>query len=185
MKRPLRFLIVLLGLGLNAGAQDAPKPKLRGTPPSPLAPPSEPQPTPESMDAIPLIPEDIEPAPKPVGRALTEGRAITELKKSKPIQAEGELTERIRLREAKTRALRDVQIQAEWTRAQNARTPYEKREALKSFYTQLYARIDRLDGTLKKRVAVLRTASLKKLTERNIDPTDPVERSIEEERERP
>jgi len=131
------------------------------------------------MDEIPLIPEDLEPAPKP------EGRALPELKKSKPIQAEGELTERIRLREAKTRALRDAQIQAEWTRAEKARTPLERREALKSFYTQLYAKIDRLDGSLKKRVSVLRDASLKKLTQRNIDPTDPVERSIEEERDRP
>lgn len=180
MKRPLRLLLLALsGLAFSAQAQESPKPQLRGTPPSPLAPPSEPQPALENIDPMPLIPEDLEPAPKP------EGRALTELKKSKPIQAEGELAARIRLREAKTRALHDASIQAEWTRAQNARTPHERREALKSYYTQLYAKIERLDGSLKKRVAILRDASIKKITQRNIEPSDPVERSIEEERERP
>lgn len=187
MTRSLRLLLALLSPGFAAQAQEAPKPQLRGTPPSPLAPPAEPEPTPESIDAIPLIPEDLEPAPKPEGgRAVTEpGRAFTELKKSKPIVAEGELAERIRLREAKTRALRDAQIQAEWKRAQNARTPYERREAMKSFYTQLYAKMERLDGSLKKRVAVLRDVSIRKFKQRNIDPTEPIERSIEEERDRP
>jgi hypothetical protein len=187
MKRPLRLIPILLGVALIAQAQEAAKPQLRGTPPSPLAPPAEPEPTPESVDVIPLIPDDLEPASKPdSGPAVTDtGRVITELKKSKPSQAEGELSERIRLRDAKTRALRDTQVQAEWKRAQNARTPYERREAMKSFYTLLYAKMERIDGSLKKRVAVLRDTSIRKFKQRNIDPTDPIERNTEEERDRP
>jgi len=115
---------------------------------------------------------------------MLEPSVPAELKPKKPSQAEGELAARIRLREAKTRALRDSRIQAEWDRARSARTALEKREALKSYYTMLYDRIAKLDSTLASRVAVLRHASIKRITQRNIDSTDPIERAIGDERDR-
>jgi hypothetical protein len=63
------------------------------------------------------------------------------------------MKERIRYREVKTRALKDPAIQAEWERAHKVGTDYEKRESLKKYYTMLYARMARIDKTLKKRIA--------------------------------
>ena len=61
------------------------------------------------------------------------------------------------MREAKTKAQRDPAVQAEWDRAIEARTDYEKREALKSYYKMLYGRIAKIDPTLKKPIEALET----------------------------
>lgn len=56
--------------------------------------------------------------------------------------------ERIRYREAKTRALKDPAVQQEQERAENAATDSEKREALKNYYKLLHARMLKIDGSL-------------------------------------
>lgn len=169
MNRTLLLFSLCFAAMICASAQDAPKPQLRSTPPSPLAPP----PPPES-DALPLIPEDIELGDRPKGTALAEP------KKNKTSEAENELGARIRMRELKTRALRDPKVRAEWDRAQTARTDAEKRDALTGYYTQLYAKITEFDSSLKKRVDVLKQASIKRITQRNVAPSEVLDPVAEE-----
>jgi hypothetical protein len=102
------------------------------------------EPVPESL---PLIPEPVAPAPKP--KPASRKRSSTE-------QASDDLQTRIRLREAKTKALANPQLQVEWNRAHAARTQPERRELLRSYYEQLYSRMEKIDPTLKPRMAELR-----------------------------
>jgi hypothetical protein len=56
-----------------------------------------------------------------------------------------------------------------------ARTDLEKRDALKSYYKLLYARIVKLDPSVTK-VSVLReAAALRRLEQTRIDPTEPLD----------
>ena len=159
---------------ISVSAQDAPKPQLRTTPPSPLAPP----PIAES-EALPLIPEGVEQREQPKGTGT--GTALAEPKKiNKTSEAENELTARIRMRELKTRALRDAKVRAEWQRAQTARTDAEKRDALTAYYTQLYGKIGEFDGSIKKRAEVLKEASIRRITQRRIAPSEMLEPVAEE-----
>ena len=165
-----RILVVCcLAAMVSASAQEAPKPQLRSTPPSPLAPP----PLPPSEE-LPLIPEGVEQREQPQGTALAEP------KKNKTSEAENELTARIRMRELKTRALRDPKVRAEWERAQTARTDAEKREALTAYYTQLYGKMTAFDGSVKKRVEILKEASIRRITQRHIAPSEVIEPVAEE-----
>jgi hypothetical protein len=161
---------------ISASAQDAPKPQLRTTPPSPLAPPPI-----SEIETLPLIPEGVEQREQPKGM----GTALAEPKKNKTSEAENELTARIRMRELKTRALRDAKVRAEWDRAQTARTDAEKRDALTAYYTQLYGKIGQFDGSIKKRAEALKEASIRRITQRRVAPSevlDPVAEELRSER---
>ncbi len=150
----------------------APKPTLRPTPPSPIAPPADPE-----MELLPLIP-DTPPALDlpPPGEAIPQPPDITqELKSERAAAVENELRNRIRLRQIKTKALKDPRIQADWERAQTARTEFEKREALKDYYTTLYDRMTKLDSSLKGQIKDLRTESLRRLRQHRMAPTEPLE----------
>ena len=144
-------------------AQEPVKPQLRSAPPSPIALP---QATPN--EPLPLIPETPDTTEKP------KGSAIANPKSDKTSAAEDELGARLRMREIRTQALQDAKIRSEWDRAHAAKTDLEKREAMKNYYTLLYAKMEKLDGSLHKRIAELKSVTVKRLTQHNIDPTDPI-----------
>jgi len=91
---------------------------------------------------------------------------------------------RIRLRQLKSRVLREPKVQQLVAKAETAPTDYEKREALKEYYTVLYGRIEKLDGSLKKRTTMLRKQAIHRLTQTKIDPTDPIDPSERADRVR-
>ena len=158
---------------ISASAQDVPKPQLRTTPPSPLAPPPI-----SASETLPLIPEGVEQREQP----KVTGTALAEPKKNKTSEAENELTARIRMRELKTRALRDAKVRSEWERAQTARTDAEKRDALTAYYTQLYTKIGEFDGSIKKRADLLKETSIRRITQRRVAPSEMLEPIAEEVR---
>ena len=170
MKITSALFAVLL---VSVSAQEPAKPQLRPTPPSPIAPPPA-----QAGETLPLIPDTLETTEKPKGGAMIEPR------KDKTSAAEDELGARLRMREIRTQALKDAKIQSEWDRAHAAKTDFEKREAMKSYYTLLYAKMEKLDGSLRKRIAELKSVSIKRLTQHNIDPTDPVDAADRAQRER-
>ena len=155
MKSLAALLATALLLALPLHAQETPE---RLPPPSSL--PAE----------VPLIPEEVPQTTKPRGTAIDTARGV---KTSKTDVSAAELRERIRFREAKTKALRDAQVQAHWERAAGAKTDYEKREALKSYYKLLYARIAKLDGSIRKLIEQREQFSLRRLEQTRIDPTVP------------
>jgi hypothetical protein len=85
------------------------------------------------------------------------------------------LQQRIRFRQAKTRASNDPAVQAEWARANAARTDFEKRDALKAYYKALFNRMRRIDGSLRARIAETEQRAMKRLTQTRIDPTEPID----------
>jgi type IV secretory pathway VirB10-like protein len=145
--------------------------ELAPTPPAPLLPP--PTPAPEAMPLIPEIPQ----APdKPV----ESGAEVKKEKKDKTQAAADDLLEKIRFRQARTKALKDPKIQAEWDLAQNAKTDFEKREALENFYKRFYGKVLAIDPSLKKLVTTSQNRAVARLKQTRIDPTvaiDPDERN--------
>lgn len=74
------------------------------------------------------------------------------MKQSKTLETEEDLKGRIRFREVRTLALKDPAVQDDWTRAQAAKTDPQKRVAMREYYTHLFARMLKIDGTLAKRI---------------------------------
>lgn len=122
------------------------------------------------MQAEPaLIPEEVPQNQKP------KGQAIEAVPKSKTEASNEDLQERIRLREARVKAERDPQVRAEWDRSVKAKTDLEKRDALKSYYKLLYARILKIDSSVKKIADLRAQSSLRRLEQTRIDPTEPLD----------
>lgn len=120
---------------------------------------------------LPLIPETPELTKKPKS-------TTTEVKKERRSSTEAAadaLQQRIRFRQAKTRASNDPAVQAEWARANAARTDFEKRDALKAYYKALFNRMRRVDGSLRARIAETEQRAMKRLTQTRIDPTEPID----------
>ncbi len=138
-----------------------------------------PSPTPQlTPEPLPLIPEAPEPTRKPKGSAITEP---AKEKKSKTEIAADEMQERIRFRQAKTKVTQDPVMQEEWNRAHRTRTDFERREALKAYYTKLYSRMLKLDPSIKARVAVEQERSLHKLVQTRVAGTEAPEIDDREE----
>jgi len=133
-----------------------------------------------------LIPETPEPVTKPKGTAIPEPRPSRKASDTpaRTSASEDEMAARIRLRQLKSRVLREPKVQQLYEKAQSAPTDYEKRETLKEFYKVLYTRIEKLDGSLKKRANTLKNQSIHRLTQTKIDPTDPIDPSERSDRER-
>jgi hypothetical protein len=133
-----------------------------------------------------LIPETPEPVSKPKGRAIPEPKPSRKASDTpnRTSAAEDDMAARIRLRQLKTRVLHEPKVQELYERAQTSPTDYEKRENMKAFYTLLYTRIGKLDGSLKKRTAALLKQSVNRLTQTKIDPTDPIDPSERADRTR-
>ena len=87
--------------------------------------------------------------------------------------AEDLVRQRIRMREAKTKAQREPAVQAEWDRAAAMKTDYEKREVLKGYYRLLYGRMAKIDPTLKTSADQQLQESLGRLEQNHIAPTQP------------
>jgi hypothetical protein len=177
MKCLLALLTALLLTAHGAVAQEnAPAEKLDLIPsqPTPLTPSVTPAP-------LPLIPESPDSTKKPKGSGAVEAKKT---KKSVTEAEADDLQQRIRYRQVKTRAFNDPGVQAEWERAHVARTDYEKREALKSYYKLLFSRMRRIDGTLKRRIALEEERVVRRLTQTRIDPTEPLDPEDRAERYR-
>lgn len=161
MKRITAFLALLVAAAPVLLAQESGRLQLApGAAPAAPAPPVETE--------VTLIPEQVPQNPKPEAAPKPEGKSKTE-------ENAEELIERIRFREARVKALRDPQVQAEWDRAGKAKTDFEKREALKRYYKLLYARILKIDGSVKKTANLRETISLRRLEQTRIDPTEPLD----------
>lgn len=158
-------------------------PLLRAQEAAPAAPASTASPT---LDLMPAQPEPLLPPPSsteptlipeaPASRQKPRGNALEQPKKEQVKSnateaAQNALNERIRYRTAKTRALREPAVQAEWERSQTAHTDFEKREALKRYYKLLFARMAKLDGSLKKEIALRERTSLRRLEQTRVDAT--------------
>ena len=130
-----------------------------------LAPSAPPQQPPAS--AASLMPEGLPPLDK---------SPLSKQEKTRPDKtaiAEDALLKRIKIREAKTKALRDPAIQAEWEKSLVAKTDYEKREILKNYYTMLCARMVKIDGSIQTEVEALRDSYISDISQKRIAPTVP------------
>jgi len=120
---------------------------------------------------LPLIPEVPLPTDLPPRGRSTE--SPIKRRDSVTADAEDAVKQRIRIREAKTKAQREPAVQAEWDRANGLRTDFEKRDALKSYYRLLYGRMIKIDPSLKAPVDTLLQQSLARLEQTKIAPTQP------------
>lgn len=135
--------------------------ELMPTKPAQLLPP------PAGLPLIPEIPMPTElPRPRSTESPIKKRESVT-------ADAEDAVKQRIRLREAKTKAQRDPAVQAEWDRAEAMKTDYEKRETLKSYYRLLYGRMTKIDPSLKAPINTLLQQSLARLEQTKIAPTQP------------
>ncbi len=169
------FALVAASLVSAAVAQDAPKPQFRGNQSGPKEPTTQPAPAAAPKDDIGLIPETLEPVAKPKGKALTESEsAPTEQKIDKTTAAQDEMNARVKMRELKTRFERDPKVQGELDRANSAKTDYEKREAMRSYYTLLYDKIGKADSSLKKRADEAKFRFTRRMDQTQVAPTEPL-----------
>ncbi len=130
--------------------------------------------------SVPPLPELPTPVQTPEPGAKSKGTP-PELGKPRKIEpsrteaAEADLEERIRFRAARDKVRQDPALQKEWDRAQEARTDYEKREILKHYYREFYARVAKADPDprLKKLIELNQTRSLNSLQQTRIRPTEP------------
>jgi len=103
-------------------------------------------------------------------------------KKKKEVTAPADAKEldlRIRYREAKTKAQNKPDVQSAWAESREAETDYDRREALKRYYTALYGYIVKSDSTLAKFVEERKGYQIKRLTQTRVDPTDPIQYSAD------
>lgn len=188
MKRTTVLLAaaLLTALPLFAEAQVAGKATAAAEPPADNSPPPL-APADKDKDRLELMPS--KPAqllPPPTGLSLIpemplppeklRPRAVeSPIKKRDSATADAEdlIKQRIRMREAKTKAQHDPAVQAEWDRAAAVRTDYEKREVLKSYYKLLYGRMAKIDPTLKAPIETQLQQSLGQLEQTRIAPTQP------------
>jgi len=162
------FLISLSALN----AQDANSVPL----PETLSPGATPQPGPTPLSLIPNTPE---PVAKPSSYHGSSSSSVSDnrgapsiIKKNKTLANTDDIADRIKFREAKTKALQDEKIQSLWSQAQAAKTDEDKRGALKQYYTELYAKILKINGSLKKLVSQREKDSLKQLDQHKVRPEE-------------
>ena len=128
-----------------------------GTPNSPAAEPS----------LIPEVPQTQTTFTKPP--TFTQ----KQLRKTKTEEAEDDLKQMIRFREAKTKALTDPVVQAAWQAASVAHTDYEKRLNMQHYYTALYDRIAKIDNRFPTLLAETRRLSMAHVTQSRLQPSEP------------
>lgn len=137
-------------------------------------PPSTPktQPTPPPLSLIPDMPAPVEKPRGSGGGSAAKTSADNPVKKNKTQANADEIADRIKFREAKTKALRDEKLQQQREIADAAKTDHEKRAALKQYYTMLYGRILKIDGSIKKLVSQRLQQSLKELDQSKVKPEE-------------
>jgi hypothetical protein len=152
-------------------AKDVPvtPPPAQPVPPADLMPAQElptPSPTPDAT-LTPEIPSGT--TEKPKGTAIEQPKGE---KKSKTEAAADALDIQVRLRKAKTRAIKDPEAQALWDNSLTAKTDWEKRDSLKRYYRIVYARMEKFEPKLKKEIEERRAFSLRRLEQNRIQPTE-------------
>jgi hypothetical protein len=139
-------------------------------------------------DAAPLSAEDIIPmAPMPnlalPDEALVDPEAIfaDELPPLPPpaiaieSAAEKQRDALIRYREVRLEADKDPQVAAMRERAATERTLEGKRAALREYYRLLFAKVAKIDSSLKARAEMMETAYIRRLAQVRLEPTIPLE----------
>ena len=101
---------------------------------------------PEGQPGLPLIPDSLPQIDKKSKNKV--GKTDEPEKPSKTTAAEDALRDLIKLRVAKTKAQSDPELQALWDTSYKARTDHEQREILTKYYTQLCAKIAKIDKTI-------------------------------------
>jgi hypothetical protein len=89
--------------------------------------------------------------------------------------AEDAMQLHIRLRAAKTKALEDPAIQAEFAKIELMKTDYDRREASKRYYVLLYARMIQIDPTITLGLVGREAISLIRNYQTRIIPTIPLD----------
>jgi hypothetical protein len=89
----------------------------------------------------------------------------------KPQATGGDLDMRIRYRKARNAAETNEQVRAAWQDSREAKTDYEKRQALKRYYELLFARMLGSDRGIAKLVEARHKAEIAGLTQVRIAPT--------------
>ena len=137
-----------------------------------------------SATPLSLIPNAPEPVEKPNYRERDTDRSPDRetdksgtngpnlVKKNKTAANTDDIADRIKFREAKTKALKDENIQEQWELSESAKNDPDKREALKKYYTLLYAKILKIDGSIKKLVSQRLKESLKQLDQSKVRPEE-------------
>jgi len=92
---------------------------------------------------------------------------------SKTDAAEDAMVLHIKMRVAKTKALEDPIIQAEYAKAELAKSDYDQREAYKRYYVLLYARMIQIDPTIATGVATRGAISYSRNYQYRVYPTVP------------
>jgi|GEM_PF-3031418 len=156
-------------------AQDANVVPLPDTTPSPLSPQTGSQPSPTPLSLIPDMPAPVEkPSRRSSGGTSGGSRpgAVNPVKKNTTETNTNDIADRIKFREAKTKALRDEKVQEQLALAESAKNDREKRIYLKKYYTLLYAKILKIDGSIKKLVSQRQAQSLKQLDQSKVRPEE-------------
>ena len=162
------FTTLLLSLS-TVMAQDA------SVVPIPDKVPSEPQslasPSPAPFSLMPdNMPPPVE-KPSHRGTATSDTRpAAPIVKKNKTEENTDNIADRIKFREAKTKAIKDEKVIDLEAQAEAAKTDPEKRAILRQYYTVLYAKILKIDGSIKKLVAERLKQSLNSLDQSRVRP---------------
>ncbi len=168
------------------------KPDLKPTSPDTKPASSNLKPTPPDLPALPdadpakgqpggrlkpsgegqLMPDEVPTIRKVVpGSAFDRSKTRTAIK---PPTTSVELDLRIRYRKAQSKAAMDPAVQAAWEESRTALTDYEKRDAMKAYYTRLFKKMLAIDKGLTVIVDDRQRYALRKLEQTRIDPTDPL-----------
>jgi hypothetical protein len=92
---------------------------------------------------------------------------------SKTDAAEDAMQLHIKMRAAKTKAMEDPVIQAEYAKAGQAKNDYDRREAYKRYYVMLYSRMIQIDPTIGTGVAARESLSYSRNYQYRVFPTVP------------
>lgn len=170
----MKVLPLFLILVLAAAAPAAETVPANSTPPALPSAGAKPDP---ALDIVPATPSQILPEtsltpenPESTGGGKP-GASATQ-KRNKTEIAEQDLAERIHYRQARTKALADPAIQAEWAKSIAAHTDLERRESLIRYYKLLFARVKKIDPSLAKVVVLKQAYALFRLNQTHIAPTE-------------
>jgi hypothetical protein len=147
--------------------------------PLPAQPPANANPAVDPYSLIPQSPPETVPRPvtqpRPVQPAPPPPAAPPKVSKTEANVEQIRLG--IRLYEAKTVALRDPAIQAQIAWAEAAKTDEGKRERLVTYFKMLFARVVKVDPTLKTLADTSQTIAIAGVVQANIKKSLPIERN--------
>lgn len=183
-RRPLLIPILTLALAPVALSQEAaPSGGVVAPAPLPAAPRLSPGAKPAALPrdsrlpdtATPLMPDQepslVKPETTPAETPAIDP-ANKRTKTSKTEVFEQDQADKIRFRQVHTQALADRKLMELWDKSNVARKDADKRALLKDYYKQLYARMEKIDPSLKKLIDLQATVAEHRLTQAHITPTE-------------